>query len=225
MSILLRKAWERVRRIGFAVASTLIFLAIAYPALGSIAPQPHDGALVIISSPQSETDSTVSQDQETPVAVAAPAQPPVPAEMMISIDRLGIEASVVPVGLRRDGSMDIPFDPTVVGWYSLGRRPGEPGNAVLAGHLDAPGGVRGVFHNLEQLQPGDVVTTRDGSGEKKFLVSDVRAYPYDAAPMEELFGAGEEKILRLITCHGTWNALEQKYSERLVVTGKFVEAI
>lgn len=57
--------------------------------------------------------------------------------LRLSLPRLRIDADVEQVGLAPDGAMDVPERFDTVGWYRLGARPGELGNAVLAGHLDA----------------------------------------------------------------------------------------
>lgn len=57
--------------------------------------------------------------------------------MRVLVPSLGIEAGVVPVGVRRDGAMELPPDGARVGWYRHGPVPGAAGgSAVLAGHVD-----------------------------------------------------------------------------------------
>lgn len=45
---------------------------------------------------------------------------------------IGVDASVVSVGITPDGEMDIPKDPAHVAWFKFGPRPGESGSAVIA---------------------------------------------------------------------------------------------
>src|SRR5262245_37391108 len=59
--------------------------------------------------------------------------------------RLAVDAPVVTLGVKVDGSMDSPDGPDPVAWYDFSPTPGNPGNAVFAGHRDWHTGVTGVF--------------------------------------------------------------------------------
>jgi len=143
-----------------------------------------------------------------------------PTEVLtLWIDRIGVVAPIVPVGLDPDGTMEIPKNIHTVGWYSLGPRPGNPGTAVLAGHLNAAGGVQGVFWKLHMLELGDRFAlgfSRENAQE--FQITERLSYPYDTAPLQEIFGSNGQTVVRLITCTGDWNRAEATYSERLVVS-------
>jgi len=79
------------------------------------------------------------------------------APTALRIDALGIEAPVGAYGVDRLGRMDVPDNVTEVGWYKYGPAPGEPGSAVLAAHVDLAGPGRGLFFDLDELQPGELV--------------------------------------------------------------------
>jgi sortase (surface protein transpeptidase) len=54
------------------------------------------------------------------------------------VDRLGVDAPLVTLGVDRQGVMEAPADPGSVGWYEFTSRPGlGSGNAVFAGHRDS----------------------------------------------------------------------------------------
>src|SRR5262245_10467889 len=54
----------------------------------------------------------------------------------VDIPRLGVHAEVVNVGVRRGSLEAPPLDRAMsVGWYRLGPTPGEPGAAVVLGHV------------------------------------------------------------------------------------------
>lgn len=100
--------------------------------------------------------------------------------------------------------------------YNVGQIKGTAnitqGNTVLIGHLTGAAG--NVFAHLDQLQPGDEVTTMSRGLPYKFVVSQVFERPNnDAAPME----AADEAKLTLMTCAGVWNPFTHDYSERLWV--------
>ncbi len=114
--------------------------------------------------------------------------------------------------------MAVPTHVDNVAWYEPGVAPGEIGNAVLAGHLDRIGGAPAVFWSLGKLQPGDEILVTDANGvEYRFQVTQVATYPYEAAPLDEIFGFSLRSRLNLITCRGRWNRQQGTYEERLVV--------
>ncbi len=54
----------------------------------------------------------------------------------LDMPRLGLEAQIVEAGIDKSGAMETPDNYKDVGWFNLGVRPGEIGNAVITGHLD-----------------------------------------------------------------------------------------
>lgn len=136
----------------------------------------------------------------------------VPSRLIVQ--SIHVDARVEQVGLTPDGSMDTPRDPSNVAWYAPGVKPGKPGDAVVAGHLDTRTGPA-VFAHLDRLQLGDVVTVvYAGGGSARFSVSRKADYAVDAEP-DYLFGSEGTPLLTLITCTGTWDGTQ--YTRRLVV--------
>lgn len=136
----------------------------------------------------------------------------------LRIAGIGVDAPVVPVGMRPDGLMDIPATSHEVGWFSPGYRPGAAGSAVLAGHLDMESGRPAVFWNLRRLKPGDVVELDRGDGKTlRYRVTRTATYPMDDAPLEEIFGTATGSRLNLVTCNGAWQEHLATYNRRLVV--------
>ncbi|MBK7779922.1 MAG: class F sortase [Ardenticatenia bacterium] len=106
------------------------------------------------------------------------------------------------------------------GWYHKGFRPGEAGNAVIAGHLDSSTGGPAVFWSLNQLAPGDEVFVTYSSGLRlQFQVEGNQVYDHDAEgpTIDTIFGSSQTADLNLITCKGAWDYGNATYSERLVV--------
>lgn len=140
----------------------------------------------------------------------------------LRIPQLNIDAPVIPVGWDDKGQMDVPPRAEDVGWFAPGVIPGNSGSAVLAGHLDTVLETPGVFWNLEDLQTGDSIYIETNSGQVlQFDVISNRSYPYDRAPLHEIFGTSSGRILNLITCNGTWQ--RGTYDQRLVVSALLVE--
>ena len=113
---------------------------------------------------------------------------------------------------------DVPKYWLNVGWYELGFGPGQSGNMVMTGHVDSPLSDNGIFNNLYELEIGDGIYLQTEDGTRYgYIVENYRFYPYDEAPMEEIFGFSSEPRLNIITCRGTWNKGADTYDQRLVV--------
>lgn len=157
--------------------------------------------------------------EPSPTATVPPSPTPRPGlPVRLRIPAIGVDALVEHVGLTEDLAMDVPSTFETVAWYKLGYRPGEPGNAVIAGHLDTPTGAPAVFWSLESLQPGDEIFVQGEDGvERRFVVDFHTRYPYDDAPVQEIFGPAEVPRLVLITCNGVWDRAARNYSHRVVL--------
>src|SRR5260370_32778816 len=101
-----------------------------------------------------------------------PTAPPFSQPTHLSIASLGVNAAIVPVGTDHYGAMQAPgaghpaSDPLwgSAFWWKFGAKPGQPGNAVLAGHVDRNDGSRAVFWNLGRVQPGDQIIITEQAG-------------------------------------------------------------
>ncbi|MDP1709741.1 MAG: class F sortase, partial [Candidatus Komeilibacteria bacterium] len=62
-----------------------------------------------------------------------PIRPGLP--LRLKIPEINVDSVVEYVALTPDGAMDIPKNIGDVAWFNLGPRPGESGNAVIAGHF------------------------------------------------------------------------------------------
>ena len=152
-----------------------------------------------------------------PLGIAPQISPGVATPVRLFVPRLGVNAPIEQVGVTRQGNMDVPSGAETVGWYKLGPKPGEKGNAVISGHLDTLLGPA-VFWRLNELVQGDEIVVRDARAELRTF-SVVRTQAYDAAnaPLEEIFGSGSGVNLQLITCNGSWVEHKRSYDKRLVV--------
>ena len=136
----------------------------------------------------------------------------------IKIPKFNVNAPVEQVGLDGKRNMDVPKNADDAGWYKLGPRPGEKGNAVLDGHLDKVTGAPAIFWNVAKLVPGDKILITDENGKLyTFSVTSVAKYPYDNFPIQEVFGPTDKYMLNLISCNGVWNTQTHNYSHRTVV--------
>lgn len=141
----------------------------------------------------------------------------------IRIPAIGVEASVEKVGTLANGQMGVPGNVDSAGWYEPGTKPGDHGNAVIAGHVDSKSGPA-IFYKLDQLKKNDVIEVEDEAGNiLTFQVYDLKTFPRLEAPVEEIFGFTYRKTLSLITCTGDFNRSERTHEKRLVVYAELLE--
>jgi Sortase domain len=146
---------------------------------------------------------------------AREAAPPVE----VTIPSVGLRAPVRPVGVARDGQMQLPADPAVLGWYRFGPAPASPtgGSVVLAGHLDSNEFGLGPLVRLREVDLGSTITVATRGGEMlDYTVLRVQRFDRQRLPAE-LFGRTGRELLRLITCGGAYDP-ETGYEQNLVVT-------
>lgn len=140
----------------------------------------------------------------------------------IEIPSLGLSADIEPTGILENGEMGVPEQIDQVGWFEPGFPVGAKGNAVLAGHVDSLTGPA-VFYYLDKLEIGEHVNILDANGrEMVFEVKEKSSYVTDQAPIGEIFGASEKRMINLITCTGDFDRDTGSHEERLVVSAELV---
>ena len=144
-------------------------------------------------------------------------------ELIVPSARL--KSSIVKVGSTPSGAMGSPDNPYVVGWLDSSAAPGEPGNALLAGHRDfedVSGNVgTGVCWELVNTQTGDQMIIRDTANDIYYVYSVIEAVtvnPRDRSAARYLQNT-DRSIITLITCEGSFNIETHQYSHRRVVVG------
>jgi sortase A len=135
-----------------------------------------------------------------------------------------VDAVVEAVGLDAQGRMGTPSQASNVAWYQLGSRPGDVGDAVIAGHLDWTTGPA-VFWYLGRVRKGDVITVVRADGtQARFVTDSTSMVPYDSST-DALFTRDGPPSLTLITCAGTWDRQRGTYLQRLVVHATLVPSV
>src|SRR3989344_1764231 len=143
----------------------------------------------------------------------------VPTRIVVSA--IGVDAEVESVGKTAEGAMATPSTLSNVGWYKLGSKPGEEGNAVFAGHVNNAVGLPGVFKKLSDIKKGDTVTITGAQGEVlSYKVVTIDSYIEDAAPLSEIFTKNGPSQIVLITCQGTWDEETRTFNKRLIVVAR-----
>jgi hypothetical protein len=134
----------------------------------------------------------------------------------IRAPRVGIDSALVRLRLDRAGVLEAPNDFARAGWFEQGTVPGQPGPAVIAGHVDSKTGPA-VFYRLRDLRVGDRVEVQRGGEWIPFRVVAHEQYPKDRFPTAAVYGPTPGAELRLITCGGTFDGAKRSYRDNIVV--------
>lgn len=131
------------------------------------------------------------------------------------INRLHTDAAVVGV-VAVHGVMQIPRDPSVLGWWSGGAAPGaRRGHVVVVGHVNFAG-ERGALAALPQLRPGDTVMLGTAQHRSHYVVTALRSYPKSSGLPAAIFAKTGAEQLVLITCGGPFDAASGNYEDNIV---------
>ena len=142
--------------------------------------------------------------------------------MRLQIPAIAVSTPLVPLGRLPDGSLEVPKDWGTAGWYDGGPRPGQPGPAVILGHVDSRTGPA-VFYRLRALRPRDIVRVGLSDGRiLVFRVQQVERYPKNEFPTEAVYFPTLNRELRLITCGGEFDYASGSYRDNIVVYATLV---
>jgi sortase (surface protein transpeptidase) len=140
-----------------------------------------------------------------------------PVPVRVEIPRIGVASALDRLGRAPDGTVQEPTRWAVAGWYTPGTRPGDPGSAVILGHVDSKRGPA-VFFRLRELRRGDMVTIRRADGSSvRFVVERTEQYLKDRFPTDEVYYPTLTPALRLVTCGGEFDATVGRYRSNVIV--------
>lgn len=179
-------------------------------------------------APARPPDSGVRQKPGEPVAAGPSAaaadtfrsvrsHPAVAVPVRLRIPALHIDSSLQHLDRVADGSVAVPDRPDRAGWFAEGPRPGQPGPAVILGHVDSHTGP-GVFLSLARVRRGAVVhVDRADRTTVTFRVTEVSRVPKDRFPTDLVYAPTLEPTLRLVTCGGGFDESQRSYKDNVIV--------
>ncbi len=122
-----------------------------------------------------------------------------------------------PLGRAADASIALPTRPELAGWFTGGPRPGQPGPAVIIGHVDWDHSPA-VFFRLREMRPGQAVYVDRADGStQQFRVTRVRQVAKDDFPTDDVYAPDLASSLRLITCGGQFDYSTHNYLDNVIV--------
>jgi sortase (surface protein transpeptidase) len=140
-----------------------------------------------------------------------------PVPVRIEIPAIGVISSLDRLGRAADKTVQVPSRWEVAGWYAAGTRPGDPGSAVILGHVDSRSGPA-VFYRLRELRRGDLVEVARADGSTaRFAVQRTEQYDKRRFPTDEVYYPTLTPALRLVTCGGEFDATAGHYRSNIIV--------
>ncbi len=139
----------------------------------------------------------------------------------ISIPSIKVTAGIEKVAVNAKGNISSPTTFQTVGWYTGSAKLGEPGMAIMDGHVNNGLGLSGVFTNLESVAVGDdIYIEQPNTARLHFQVEKVFLLDYSAHLEDITKNQGTDSQLVLVTCTGDWIASQKTYDKRLVVLAR-----
>lgn len=225
-----RSRWRRVATLTTGTAAVLaVFSAgILYADLR----RPPTPAAALAQPATSVAPDPSPSASPSKVIVQAPANVPVVTEpvgavrgappVQLSLPALGIDQRLVGLRVKADQQLDVPQSYDDIGWWSTGPVPGDPGAALMVGHLDSKDGPA-VFNGLPSLTKGAVVSVRRADGTRvTFAVTKVQSFPKDDFPDELVYRTEGKSSLHLLTCGGTYDR-SSGYRDNVVVFADLIK--
>jgi hypothetical protein len=217
------------RRAATVIASVLAVVGVVTIALAlhaqRHAPQPSASAAGRLYVPSSTSTTIPSAPRTAPTRPKPTAtKPGLPASppTAITIPSIGVQSSLIRLGLNADGSVQVPTSFHVAGWYEQSVTPGQVGPTIILGHVDSKAGP-GIFFRLGALKPGDRVAVNRVDGRTAtFEITAVRSYFKKQFPTLDVYSNTPTPTIRLITCGGTFDRSTGHYLSNIVAYGQLV---
>jgi LPXTG-site transpeptidase (sortase) family protein len=201
----------RVRGIAVPVVGAVLAISLTgcgSPAASASAPAPATAkaSATHVKKPAADDFKSV----RTYKTVAVPSRVRIPA---IGLTTPPLEQ----LGRAPDKSIALPVDADNAGWFKGGPRPGQPGPAVVIGHVDMNKGPA-VFFSLWKVKPGQAVYVDRADGStQEFTVTKVRQVAKDDFPTADVYAPDLASSLRLITCGGQFDYDTHNYLDNVIV--------
>ncbi|HET6770232.1 MAG TPA: class F sortase [Actinomycetota bacterium] len=135
----------------------------------------------------------------------------------LGIPALGVDASIVPVGVEPHGGMEVPEDVRTAGWYRFGPLPGAQGSAMVIGHVDSRVQGPGVFFGLSKLRLGERIGVQLADGPTQYFVAVARRFFAKDELPQDLFARDGPPRLTLVTCGGGFDERARSYTHNVIV--------
>lgn len=146
------------------------------------------------------------------------------------IPSIGTDAPVTPEGATgpNGGALTIPADIHEVGWWDgvwqspdqlvheKVAQPGQPGVALIAGHIDSAVQGEGALYKLQQVKPGASITVIGQKGTTtRWKVTKLQVVLKSALPRGLFVDSGPAQ-LAVVSCGGPFDAATGHYLDNVI---------
>ncbi len=192
---------------------------------GESAPVPGPAAAEESTPPAAEQKRRAADRADRREAQPAVEQLDYSRPVSIRIPRIGVTSELVDLGLDEAGVMETPEPEELAGWFTPSPPPGIAGSTVIAGHVTWNQQPT-VFFRLGELRPGDRVEVRREDGVNTiFEVTRLGTFPKDGFPTKDVFDQPGQSELRLITCGGRYDTVNNRYLSNVIVWARIVDVV
>lgn len=188
----------------------------------ALSPRTTPSSIKASTAPSSKPNSAPTANRPAGVASLTPLVQhiivPSSAGTTLSLPSLGISAPVEKVTVKQ-GALQVPENPSHVGWWSGSALPGSAsGTVVIDGHVDSASYGRGALFGLSELHSGDRVTIHaPGSTPVGYRVVARQVYVKSQGLPADLWASGGASRLVLISCGGPFDKTTLSYQDNVVV--------
>jgi LPXTG-site transpeptidase (sortase) family protein len=202
-------------KVMLAAAAVLVLAVSLFGGNGGSSPEASRPPLSVPASVPVASAPPPGQAAGQPAGRQLPRSRPV----RLLIPKISVDAPFTDLAIGPTGRLEPPpaHDTNLVGWHAKGVSPGEPGTAIIAGHVDTATSAA-VFVNLGELQEGDVFHVDRADGRRaSFVVDSVETFEKDNFPSRRVYDDTARPEVRLITCAGDYDHTANDYKDNLVV--------
>jgi sortase (surface protein transpeptidase) len=204
------------------VAVWLIVLVPLLSACGSVEGESRGGA-ARASSPGENSPVSPAVEEAVERFRSARSYEVETRPVRVRIPAIAVNSRLQRLGLNDDGTIEIPTEWDVAGWFAEGAKPGQPGPAVILGHVDSKAGPA-VFYRVRELRSGDEIFVDQRGGDTvEFVVKKLEQTDKNRFPTEDVYLPTLKPMLSLVTCGGTFDGSAGHYRDNIIVFASRVE--
>lgn len=212
----------RSRNVRFAVAAVATFCLVATAVLALVlagGARGDSGERSVPTARQAGVESDVAR-----AAVGRRTGAVIPETPHVVRLPSGAAVPIRPVATTAGGTLAVPSDVNVSGWWRGGSRIGDPfGSNLLAAHVDSASQGLGPFAELLTARAGQSIVLTSANLQQEYVVSSLRLLPkgpLSAHPW--VYSPSGPHRLTLVTCAGPYIASRGGYLNLAVVTATAV---